>query len=95
MYMEVGPHHSSSQEREQKSCGKLPPNITDLYSVVCKIAEAVVRTRVVDVWSDLNLFNPNQFAHLRDKSTLAQLLTRYNDWAKARNPVHLHLLRSL
>ena len=31
MYMEVGPHHSSSQEGEQKSYGELPPNITDLY----------------------------------------------------------------
>ena len=30
MYMEVGPHHSSSQEREQKANGELPPNITDL-----------------------------------------------------------------
>ena len=40
---------------------------------------------MVDCWSDLNLFNPDQFAYLRGKSTLAQLLTRYNDWAKARN----------
>ena len=31
MYMEVGPHHSSSQEREQKSYRQLPSNITDLY----------------------------------------------------------------
>ena len=31
MYMEVGPHHSSSQDREQKSHGELPPNIIDLY----------------------------------------------------------------
>ena len=31
MYMEVGPHHSSSQEREQKSFGEPMPNITDLY----------------------------------------------------------------
>ena len=29
MYMEVGPHHSSSQEREQNSYGELPPS--DLY----------------------------------------------------------------
>ena len=56
-----------------------------LTCIVCKIAEAVVRTRVVDCWSDLNLFNPDQFAYLRGKSTLAQLLTCYNDWAKARN----------
>ena len=48
-------------------------------------AGAVVRNRVVGVWSDLNLFNPDQFAYLRGKSTLAHLLTYYNDWAKARN----------
>ena len=56
-----------------------------LTCIVCKIAEAVVRTGVVDYWSDLNLFNPDQFAYLRGKSTLAQLLTCYKDWAKARN----------
>ena len=50
-----------------------------------KVAESVVRTRVVDFWSDLNLFNLNQFVYLKGKSTLAQLLTCYNDWAKARN----------
>ena len=46
-----------------------------LTCIVCKIAEAVVRTRVVDFWSDLDLFNPDQFAYLRGRSTLAQLLT--------------------
>ena len=40
---------------------------------------------MVYFWSDLNLFNQNQYAYLRAKSTLAQLLTCYNDWAKARN----------
>ena len=56
-----------------------------LTCIVCKIAEAVVKPRVVDLWSDLNLFNPDQFVYLRGKLTLAQLLTCYNDWAKARN----------
>ena len=55
------------------------------YRMQQKLRESVVRTRVVDFWSDLNLFNLNQFAYLRGKSTLAQLLTCYNDWAKARN----------
>ena len=40
---------------------------------------------MVDYWPDLNLFNPDQFAYLRGKSTLAKLLACYNDWAKARN----------
>ena len=56
-----------------------------LTCIVCKIAEAVVRTCVVDFWSDLNLFNPDQFACPRGKSTLGQLVTCYNDWAKASN----------
>ena len=55
-------------------------------------AGAVVTTRVVDVWSDLNLFNPDQFAYLRGKSTLAQLLTCHNDWAKARNRSQQYLV---
>ena len=40
---------------------------------------------MVDFWSNLNLFNPDQFAYLSGKSTLAQLLTCYNDWVNARN----------
>ena len=40
---------------------------------------------MVDFWSDLNLFNPDQCAYLRGKYTLALLLTCYNDWATARN----------
>ena len=83
MYMEVGPHHSSSQEREQKSYGELPPNIIIVCNKSCRICGK--DPCGTDFWSDLNLFNLNQFAYLRGKSTLAQLLTCYNDWAKARN----------
>ena len=43
-----------------------------------------MRNRVVDFWSDLNLFNPDQFAYLSGKSTLLQLLACYDDWT-ARN----------
>ena len=53
--------------------------------ILCTIAEKVVRNRVVDFWSDLNLFNPDQFAYLSGKSTLLRLLACYDDWAKARN----------
>ena len=56
-----------------------------LTCILCKIAEKVVRNRLVDFWSDLNLFNPDQFAYLSGKSTLLQLLASYDDWAKARN----------
>ena len=84
VHMEVGPHHSSSQGRAQNLMENHRPE-KSLTCIVCKIAGAVVRTRVVDVWSDLDLFNPDQFAYLRGRSTLAQLLTCYTDWAKARN----------
>ena len=56
-----------------------------LTCILRKIAEKVVRNRVVDFWSDLNLFNPDQFAYLSGKFTLLQLLACYDDWAKARN----------
>ena len=56
-----------------------------LTCILCKISEKVVRNGVVDFWSDLDLFNPNQFTYLSGKSTLLQLLECYNDWAQARN----------
>ena len=65
--------------------GIVCPRWEKLACTVCKIAEAVVKFRVVDFWSNLNLFNPDQCAYLKGKSTLAQLLTYYNDWAKAKN----------
>ena len=68
MYMEAGPHHFSSLEGSknlmENSCQ------ISLICIVCKIAEAVVRTHVVDFWSDRNILNPDQFAYLRGKSTL-------------------------
>ena len=51
-----------------------------LTCIVCKIAEAVVRTRVVDFWS-----TQTNFRIYRGKYTLAQLFTCYNDWVTARN----------
>ena len=63
----------------------LMENYRQVTCIVCKIAEALVRILVVNFWSDLNLFNPDKFAYLRGKSTLAQLLNNcYNDWAKAK-----------
>ena len=56
-----------------------------LTCILCKIAEKAVRNRVVDFWSDLNLFNPDQFAYFIGKSTLLQLLACYDGSAKARN----------
>ena len=31
------------------------------------------------------MFHPNQFSYMDDRSTLSQLLSRCNDWAKSRN----------
>jgi len=42
-----------------------------LTCILCKIAEKVVRNRVVDFWSDLNLLNPDQFAYLGGKLACA------------------------
>ena len=53
--------------------------------ILYKSTEKVVRNQVIDFWSDLNLFNPNQFIYLRGKSTLLQLLAHYDDCAKADN----------
>ena len=47
-----------------------------LTCIVCKIAEAVVRTCVVDFWSDLNLFNPDQFAGQIYVGTISHMLQR-------------------
>ena len=56
-----------------------------LTSIVCKIAEKIVKSRVMDFWRDINILNPNQFAYMEGRSTLSELLSCYDDWAKSRN----------
>ena len=56
-----------------------------LTSIISKVGEKLVRDRIVDFWLAHQIFNKNQFAYLRHKSTLSQLLLCYNDWAKSRN----------
>ena len=56
-----------------------------LTSVVCKIVEKIVKSRVMDFWQNINIFNPNQFAYMEGRSTLSELLSCYDDWAKSRN----------
>ena len=53
-----------------------------LYS---KIAEKIVKSRVMDFWRNINILNPNQFAYMEGRSTLSELLSCYDDWAKSRN----------
>ena len=53
---------------------KGPKNKRENYcqtSIVCKVSEKVVRGRVVKFWRELHVFNPNQFAYLSGKSTVA------------------------
>ena len=56
-----------------------------LTSIVCTIAEKIVKSRVMDFWRNINILNPNQFAYMEGRSTLSELLSCYDDWAKSRN----------
>ena len=53
-----------------------------------KLAEEIVNSRIMDLWGEANvkLFNPKQFAYMKKgRSTVTQLLSCFNDWAKSRN----------
>ena len=56
-----------------------------LTSIVCKIAEKVLKSQVMDFWQNINILNPNQFADIEGRSTLSEHLSCYDDWAKSRN----------
>ena len=56
-----------------------------LTSIVCKIGEKIVFDRLFKFWRENNLINNNQFGFLRGRSTVTQLLSTINDWAKSRN----------
>ena len=53
-----------------------------LTSIMCKIAEKIVKSRGMDFWRDINILNPNQFTYMEGRSTLSELLSCYDDWAK-------------
>ena len=49
----------------------------------------------MEFWGGANVFNPNQFAYMKGRSTVTQLLSCFNDWAKSRkkrNPTDVILL---
>ena len=50
-----------------------------------KVAEKIVKSRVMDFWQNINIHNPNRFAYMEGCSTLSELLSCYDDWAKSRN----------
>ena len=56
-----------------------------LTSVVCKVAENIVRSRVTACWSDHHVLNPNQFGYLKGKSSLAELLSCHHHCCLTRN----------
>ena len=39
----------------------------------------------MDFWRNVNILNPNQFAYMEGRSTLSELLSCYDSWAKSRN----------
>ena len=45
-----------------------------LTSIVSKIAEKIVKSRVMDFWRNINILNPSQFAYMKGRSTLSELL---------------------
>ena len=56
-----------------------------LTSIICKVAEKIIRSKISAFWLHHQVLNEKQFGYLRGKSTLAQLLSCFNDWAVSRN----------
>ena len=56
-----------------------------LTSIVCKIGEKNVFYRLHKFWQETGLINNNKFDFLKGRSTVTQLLSSLNDWAKSRN----------
>ena len=56
-----------------------------LTSIVCKIGEKIVFDRLHKFWQETGLIYNNQFGFLKGRSTVTQLLSSLNDWAKSRN----------
>lgn len=46
---------------------------------------SIVKNNVIEFWRELNVLNNNQFGYLQGRSTVTQLLSTVNDWAKSRN----------
>ena len=71
-----------------------------LTSIICKPAEQMVKRRIIDFGGETKVFNPNQFAYMKDRSMVTQLLSCFNDRTKSRNeksngPNSLRLLQSI
>ena len=76
----ITPIHKKGNKHKKENYRQI-----SLTSIVCKIAEKIVRSRTTTFWSTHHVLNPNQFGYLKGKSTLAQLLSCYHDWCLSRN----------
>ena len=45
-----------------------------LTSIIVKVGEKIVKNQVSNFWLDQNIFNPNQYAYLSEKSTLTPIV---------------------
>ena len=71
----VTPIHKKGRKHKKENY----PQVS-LTSIVCKVAEKIVRSRVTAFWSEHQVLN-----YLKGKSTLAQLLSCFHDWSSSRN----------
>ena len=69
----------------KKGSKSLKDRPISLTSIVCKIGEKIVFDRLHKFWQETGLINNNQFGFLKGRSTVTQLLSSLNDWAKSRN----------
>ena len=76
----ITPIHKKGNKHKKENYRQI-----SLTSIVCKIAEKIVRSRITTFWSTHHVLNPNQFGYLKGKSTPAQLLSCYHDWCLSRN----------
>ena len=72
-------HEKGNKHKKENYCQ------ISLTSVVCKVTENMVRSRVTASWSNNHVLNPNQFGYLKGKSSLAELLSCYHHWCLTRN----------
>ena len=77
---DISPIHKKGSKHKRENNRQI-----SLTSIVCKIGEKIVHDRVIKFWNDLNILNEHQFAYLRGRSTVAQLLSTLHDCTKSRN----------
>ena len=76
----ITPIHKKGSKHKKENYRQI-----SLTSIISKVAEKIIRSRVLNFWTDHQVLNPNQFGFTKGKSTLAQLLSSFNDWSSSRN----------